>query len=59
VPAVLLGDVGHLADGRLPHNEGSNDAQAIAPGRMTPEGAGVATAGEPWSGSHGPRGRSP
>jgi hypothetical protein len=38
---ALLGDVGDLADGRLPHNEGSNDAQTIAPGRMTPDAATV------------------
>jgi hypothetical protein len=29
---VFLGDMGLLADGRLPPNEGSNDAQAIARG---------------------------
>src|SRR5205807_367550 len=33
----LLGELGHLAYGRLAHNEAGKYAQAIAPGRMTPE----------------------
>jgi hypothetical protein len=35
----LLCDVGHLADAQLPHNEASNDDQAMAPGGMTPGAA--------------------
>jgi hypothetical protein len=41
----LLGDVGNLADGRLPHKEDSNDAPGdLAPGRLTPE----ALVSVPW-----------